>query len=134
MCSMFGVSATIQVPSFSFWLLRTWIGTLYFLANSTARVCSTDCAQAGQFQHLIVADPVDLAGVFHDARVGGEDAIDIGVIFADIRLQHRADGHQRRIAPAAAQGGVIAFGRHALKPGDDDDLSRCQAARKSAAC
>jgi hypothetical protein len=35
---MFGVSATIHVPSLSFWLLRTWMGTLYFFANSTARV------------------------------------------------------------------------------------------------
>ena len=41
MCSMLAVSATIQVPSLSFWLLRTCSGTLYFLANSTARVCST---------------------------------------------------------------------------------------------
>ena len=41
MCSMVGVSATIIVPGLVFWLLRTWIGTEYFLANSTARVWST---------------------------------------------------------------------------------------------
>ena len=42
MCSMFGVSAPMIVPGLSFWLLRTWMRTPYFLANSTARVCSTD--------------------------------------------------------------------------------------------
>ena len=83
-------------------------------------------AQAGQFQHFIVADAVDLPGVFDDPRVGRVDAVHVGVIFADVGLQHRADRHQRGVAAAAAEGGEIAIGRDALEAGDDDDLAGIQ--------
>ncbi len=34
-------SGTTQVPSLSLKLERTWIGTPYFIPNSTERICST---------------------------------------------------------------------------------------------
>ena len=34
-------SGTTQVPSLSLKLERTWIGTPYFMPNSTERICST---------------------------------------------------------------------------------------------
>ena len=46
-------------------------------------------ADAGQLQHLVVADGVDLAGLGHDARVGGVDAVDVGVDFAVDFLRFR---------------------------------------------
>jgi len=39
-------------------------------------------ADAGQFQHLVVADGVQLARFGDDARVGGVDAVNVGVDFA----------------------------------------------------
>ena len=40
-CSIVSSSSTTQVPSLSLNEERTWMGTLYFLANSTERVWST---------------------------------------------------------------------------------------------
>ena len=39
--SMAFSSGTTQVPSLSLKLERTWIGTPYFIPNSTERICST---------------------------------------------------------------------------------------------
>jgi len=39
--SMAFSSGTTQVPSLSLKLERTWIGTSYFIPNSTERICST---------------------------------------------------------------------------------------------
>ena len=39
--SMAFSSGTTQVPSLSLKLERTWIGTSYFMPNSTERICST---------------------------------------------------------------------------------------------
>jgi len=80
-------------------------------------------AKAGQLQHLVVADLVDLARVLADARISRIDAVDVGVILAHVRLQHSAHGNERRIAPAAAERREIALGRDALKAGDDHDLA-----------
>src|ERR671912_613045 len=45
-----------------------------------------------ELQHLLVADPVDLASARHDAGVGGEDPVHVGVDLADLREQHRGEG------------------------------------------
>ena len=39
-------------------------------------------AHAGQLEHLVVADGVHLAGLGHDPRVGGVDAVHVGVDLA----------------------------------------------------
>ncbi len=118
----------------SFWLLRTCKRHVVLLGKLHRPRLQHRCAQAGQLEHFVVADAVDLARVFHDPRVGGVDAVDVGVVLADVGLEHRAEGDQRRIAAAAAQRGEIALGRDALEAGDDDDLARRRAARRSAAC
>ncbi len=80
-------------------------------------------AEAGELEHFIIADAVDLACVLDDAGVGGEDSVDVGVVFADVGLEDGADGDEGGVAPAAAEGGVIALGGDALEAGDDDDFS-----------
>ena len=58
-------------------------------------------SQAGQFEHLVVADAVDLGGLGHDPGVGGVNAVDIGVNLAGVGTQHRGqcDGRRVRTAP-----------------------------------
>ena len=46
------------------------------------RECMHAGADAGQLQHLVVADDVHLARLGHDARVGGVDAVHVGVDLA----------------------------------------------------
>src|SRR5262245_700618 len=41
------------------------------------------CTDGGELHHFIVGDFVDEFGVWDDAGVGGEDAVDVGVVFAD---------------------------------------------------
>ena len=54
-------------------------------------------------EHLLEGDGVQPAGVGHDARVGGEDAVDVGVDLADIGVQRgrqRDGGGVRSAAPS----------------------------------
>ena len=60
-------------------------------------------AEAGQFEHLVVADPVDLAGLGHDPGVGRVDAVDVGVDLAGVGSEHGGQGHGGRVRAAAAQ-------------------------------
>ncbi len=80
-------------------------------------------AQARQFEHLVEADPVDLAGLGHDPGVGGVDAVDVGVDLAGVRPE---DGRQRDgggVGPAPAEGGDVVVVVDPLEAGDDDDLA-----------
>lgn len=90
-------------------------------------------ADARQFQHLVVADGVELAGLGDDARVGGVDAVDVRIdLTADgvgdgrpgvgFMFEHRGQRDGRGVGPAAAQRGDVKLLVHALKAGDDDDL------------
>ena len=78
-----GWSVTM-VPSFAEKELRTWMGMSKRRAYSTLRRCSTLEPGGGQLEHLLVGDAVDLAGGGHDARVGGEHAVDVGVDLAHL--------------------------------------------------
>ena len=65
--------------------------------------------------------PRQLAGVRDDARVGGEDAGDVGV---DLALVGADGGGQRdggRVRAAAAERRDVVGGRHALEARDEDD-------------
>ena len=77
-------------------------------------------AGGGQFQHFLVADGRQFAGLAGSARVGGVDARDISVNVAAVGLQRRRQGYRRGVRPAAPQGGNVLVGREALKAGDDD--------------
>ena len=79
--------------------------------------------EAGQLQHLVVADAVQLAGLGHEPRIGRVHAVDIGVNFAGIGIQHRRQRHGRRIAAAAAERGDVEILVDPLEAGRDHDLA-----------
>ena len=83
---------------------RTWIGTPNRRAYSTHRNMQHLRAARGQLEHLFVRDLLDVPGVRHDPRVGGEDAVDVGVDLADVGVQRggQRDGGGVRAAPARA--------------------------------
>ena len=67
---------------------------------------------------------VEPPGVGHDARVGGEHAVDIGVDLAHVGLQCRGDGDGRGVGTATTQrGDVPGVLADALEPGDQHDLA-----------
>ena len=80
-------------------------------------------AQAGHLEHLLEGDAIKPAGFGDDARVGGVDAVDIGVDQAFIRMDGSCHGHGRGVGTAAAQRGDVAFAVDALEAGDDDHPS-----------
>ena len=87
-----------------------------------------DLRAAGRhLQHLLVAEVVDLAGVHHDSRVGGEDAVDVAVDLADVGVEGRGEGDRRRVGATAAQcGDVLGVLADTLEPGDDGDVPRVE--------
>jgi hypothetical protein len=85
---------------------------------------------AGEFEHFVVADHVDLAGFRDEPRVGGVYPVDVGVNLAADRevdrrrarpvvLEHRGQGNGRRVRPAATEGGDVEVFVDPLKSGDD---------------
>ena len=65
---------------------------------------------------------IDLAGLRHDARVGGEDAVDVGVDLADVGAEGSGEGDGRGVGSAAAERGDVArLAVEALEAGDDGD-------------
>ena len=81
-------------------------------------------AARGELEHLLVGDLVELAGAGHDPRVGGEDAVDVGVDLADVGLERRGQRHGGGVGAAAAEGGdLLGVGGDALEAGDDDDVA-----------
>ena len=83
-------------------------------------------------QRLLVGGEGKLARVGDDARVGAEDAGDVGVDLADVGAERRRQGDRGRVGAAAAErGDVAALGRDPLEAGDEDDavlvqrLARC---------
>jgi len=83
-------------------------------------------AEAGHFQHFLEGDGFQPPRVGHDARVGGVDAVDIGVDLAFIGLECGGQRHAGGVGPAASQGGDVAGFVHALKACDDDHMTRIQ--------
>ena len=75
-------------------------------------------------EHLLVADRVQPARVGHDPRVGGEDAVDVGVDLADVGIERRGqrDGGGVRAA-AAERGDVLGVLADALEAGDQHDVA-----------
>ena len=82
-----------------------------------------DLGAAGcHLQHLLVGDARDLAGVGHDARVGGEDAVDVGVDLAHVGIERRGERDGGGVGAAATERGDVLGGlRDALEAGDDRD-------------
>ena len=120
-CSMVGSSSTIQVPGSQVKLERTCSGTWWRRANSTERSMSTRPPVAAI---SIISSKETLresAGLRRDARVGREDAGDVGVDLADVGLEGRGQGDRGDVGPAAPQRRDVAVGRDALETRDDRD-------------
>ena len=83
-------------------------GYIIFLAELDGTRVHYPRAQRGQFQHLVVTYPVHLMSLRYDPRVGGIDAIDIGINLAHLRSHRRSQGHSRGIRTAATEGGNVA--------------------------
>ena len=99
------------------------------------RTCSGDAVTAGvldradvqdlravgrELEHLLARDCVELARVGHDARVGGEDAVDVGVDLADVGVERRGERDGGRVGAAAAERRDVAgVAVEALEAGDD---------------
>ena len=80
--------------------------------------------ERGHLQHLLEGDPVEAAGLAHDARVGGVDAVDVRVDVAALGLERRGERDRARVRAAAAERGD-ASGRamHPLEARDHGDLA-----------
>ena len=79
-------------------------------------------ARGRHLEHLLGGDPVELAGGRDDPRVGGEDAVDVGVDLADVGAERRGERDGRGVGGAAAErGDVLGVLRDALEAGDDRD-------------
>ena len=80
-----------------------------------------------QLEHLLIGDDLQLAGLGHDARIGAEHAVDVGVDLADVGTECRRQCHGRGVRAAAAQcGDVFGVLRYALEAGDDRDRTRVE--------
>src|SRR5690606_21681007 len=81
-------------------------------------------AAGGHFQHFFAGDRFDLLGRGNHARVGGVNAVHVGVDFADIGAQCCGQCDGGGVRAATAHGGdVFGFLAHALETSDDGDES-----------
>ena len=122
-------SGTTQVPSLSLKLERTWIGHAVLHAELDRADLQHLGAERRQLEHLLVADAVDLARVADDVRIGGVDAVDVGVDLADVGLERGGDRDAGGVGAAAAERGDVAVLVDALEAGDDGDLAARRARR-----
>ena len=80
-------------------------------------------AVRSHFQGFFLGEGAQAVGLGDDARVGGEEAVDVRVDFAHVGVEGGGEGDGGRVGAAAAEGGhVVVFG-DALEAGDDGDLS-----------
>ncbi len=78
-----------------------------------------------QLQHFLIGNFAQLAGARHDAGIGGEHALHIGVDVTPIGLQGGGNRDCRGIRSAAPKCCDAAIVCQALKAGDDRDFAGC---------
>ena len=83
-------------------------------------------AERRQLEHFIIGDGVELARILDDARVGGVNAVNIGVDLAQVSAERCGDGDSGRVRAAAVEGGHVAHLVDALEAGNDDDAAVVQ--------
>ena len=83
-------------------------------------------AEAGQLEHFFKSDGIEAARFGHDARVGGVNAVHVGVDLAFVGLEGGGKCDGRGVRTAAAQRGDVARAADALETGDDDDAAFSQ--------
>ena len=80
-------------------------------------------AERGKLEHFFVGDLVEPVRGRHHARVGGVDAIDVGIDVATLGADRGRDRDGGGIGAAAPERGDAAgLLVHALEAGDDGDL------------
>ena len=77
-------------------------------------------------QHIGVVDAVKLFCARDETRIGGVNAVDIGVYLAARSAQRIGERYRRRVRAATAERGDIVVFVDALKAGDKDDLARLE--------
>src|SRR5699024_10840070 len=76
----------------------------------------------GHLQHFLVGKLRDTARARHDARIGGEDAVDVAVDLTGVGVQGTGERDGGRVGTATAQrGDVLGVLGDALESGDDTD-------------
>ena len=80
-------------------------------------------ARRRHLEHLLEGDDRQLARVGDDARIGAEDARDVGVDLADLGAERRGHRDRRRVRAAAAERRHVVARRDALEARDEDDLA-----------
>ncbi|MNS27702.1 hypothetical protein D3C72_596560 [compost metagenome] len=72
-------------------------------------------AEAGELEHLVERDLGQQRGLRHDPRVGGEDAVDVGVDLAHVGFERGRQRHRGGVGAAPAQRADLAVVGHALE-------------------
>ena len=81
------------------------------------------CAARRELEHLLVRDARELACVRDQPRVGGVDAVHVGVDLADRRVERGRQGDGGRVRAAASECRHILVLRQALEAGHDGNLA-----------
>ena len=76
-------------------------------------------SQAGELQHLVIGDAVNLSGLGADIGIGGVNTLYIGKNLAGIGLERGGQCDGRGIGAAAAQGGDVSLVVDPLETGDN---------------
>ncbi len=114
------------VPGFSFRLERDFKDHAEFFGEFHRARLHDFGAEAGEFEHFVVGNLVELLRIGDQARVGGINAINVGINLAQVGFQRGGEGNGREIGAAAAERGDLTFESLALEPGDDDHIALLQ--------
>ena len=83
-------------------------------------------AGGGHLEHLVEADPRQLARVRDQPRIGGVDASDVGVDLAEVGAERGGERDGGRVGATAAERRHLERGRDALEAGDEHDRAVVQ--------
>ena len=85
-----GASGSAVVP-----VVRQYLGDV----RAHLRELQDSGAGGGELEHLLVRDGIELAGLRHEPRVGGEDTVDVG---EDVAHRGRQRRRERKTTAASA--------------------------------
>ena len=71
---------------------------------------------SGHFQGFFLGKGAQAVGLGDDARVGGEEAVDVRVDFAHVGVEGGGEGDGGRVGAAAAEGGHVVVLEMPWKP------------------
>ena len=88
-------------------------------------------AEGGKLEHFVIGYFVELFGVFDNSRVGGINAVHIGINMAGVGLERRGDGNGSRVGAASSEGGYVVIFIYALKTRNNHDVFAVELGLKS---